>query len=190
MVPGLTLALLIGLLAGCDRGARESAQGGGTEAGGASETVAPSTGQIVRDFAGTTLPATTLVDPAGNTLDLRELDGPVLVNLWATWCAPCVVEMPMLDDLAGELGEDVRVLTISQDLRGADVVEPFFAERNFSYLEPWLDPEVQLTERFTQDGQLPLTVLFDAEGREVLRVVGAYEWNSEEAVALVREALE
>ena len=136
-----------------------------------------------------TLVDITLRDPAGNTLDLAAIERPVLVNLWATWCAPCVVEMPQLDALAEELGGEVRVLTVSQDVRGAERVEPFFAERRFSHLEPWLDPDAALTVRLSDDGQLPLTVLFDGEGREVLRVEGAYPWDSEEAAALVREAV-
>lgn len=122
-------------------------------------------------------------------LDLAAQDGPVLINLWATWCAPCVVEMPQLDALAGELEGEVRVITISQDVRGAEVVTPFFAQKGFAQLEPWLDPEAQLSAQFTPEGLLPLTVLFDAQGKEVLRVAGGYDWGSPEAVATIRGAL-
>ncbi len=136
------------------------------------------------------MPALTLADPAGNELDLASLRGqPVLINLWATWCAPCVIEMPMLDNLAGQMGDDLRVVTVSQDLSGASVVEPFFADREFVHLEPWLDQESELTLRFSQTGMLPLTVLFDADGKEVLRVVGGYHWDSDEAERLLREAI-
>lgn len=128
-------------------------------------------------------------DADGNALDLTAQDGPVLINLWATWCAPCVVEMPQLDTLAGELDGAVRVITISQDVRGADVVTPFFAKRGFARLEPWLDPDATLSAQFTPEGQLPLTILFDAKGKEVLRVTGGYEWDSPEAIALIRESL-
>ncbi|WP_273676972.1 TlpA family protein disulfide reductase [Erythrobacter fulvus] len=143
----------------------------------------------MRQFAGTPLPAMTFADPAGNSLDLGAQDGPVLINLWATWCAPCVVEMPQLDALAAELEGEVRVITVSQDLRGAEAVTPFFAEKGFSRLEPWLDPETSLSAQFTPEGALPLTILFDAQGREVLRVAGGYEWDSPEAIALIRESL-
>ena len=128
-------------------------------------------------------------DAEGGTLDLAAQDGPVLVNLWATWCAPCVVEMPQLDALAGELEGEVRVITISQDVRGAEVVTPFFAKKGFARLEPWLDPDAQLSAQFTPEGLLPLTILFDAQGKEVLRVAGGYEWDSPEAIATIREAL-
>jgi len=180
-IPALLLALPLVVLAGCDRAAEAPAQP-------AAQPAAPA-GKVVRDFAGTPLPAMVLAAPDGTKLDLGALEGPVLVNLWATWCAPCVVEMPQLDALAGELAGEVRVVTVSQDIRGAEVVTPFFAEKGFVRLEPWLDPETELSARFSPEGMLPLTILFDAEGREVLRVAGGYVWDSEEAIALVRESL-
>ena len=142
-----------------------------------------------RKFAGTPIPAISLTDPAGKVLDLAAQDGPVLVNLWATWCAPCVKEMPQLDRLATELDGELRVITVSQDIRGAEVVEPFFVKGGFARLEPWLDPETSLSAQFTPEGVLPLTILFDASGKEVLRVTGGYEWDSPEAAKLIRGSL-
>lgn len=147
-------------------------------------------GEVVRTHAGTQLPDLAFEDPQGNTLDLGEQDRPTLVNLWATWCAPCVIEMPSLDSLAGEFEGELDVLTVSQDARGAELVEPFFAERDFQYLEQWLDPQNELSSALTDGGLLPVTILFDAQGREILRVSGGYEWDSEEAIAMVSEALE
>ncbi|MFN3864324.1 MAG: TlpA family protein disulfide reductase [Erythrobacter sp.] len=178
------LGLLLLLLAGCDRPAGAPAQP--AEAGAGTKAAA---GVVERRFAGTPLPAMQFTDPAGQTLDLAAQDGPVLVNLWATWCAPCVKEMPQLDALAAELEGEVRVITISQDVRAAEVVTPFFAEKGFARLQPWLDPDAQLSAQFTPEGALPLTILFDASGREVLRVVGGYEWDTPAAIALIRAAL-
>lgn len=135
------------------------------------------------------MPALVLTDPAGKTLDLGAAGGPVLLNLWATWCAPCVKEMPQLDRLAGALEGEVRVITVSQDVRGAEVVTPFFAKGGYARLEPWLDPDAELSAQFTPEGVLPLTVLFDASGKEVLRVTGGYAWDGAEAEALVRASL-
>ena len=192
MIRSIALVLPAALaLAACDSGAGEPAQESAANAG-ASEAPPPPPqlpGQVVRAFAGTELPPLTFDDPEGNTLNLGELDSPVLVNLWATWCAPCVIEMPALDNLAGELEGDLKVLTISQDVRGAEVVEPFFAARDFQYLEQWLDPSNELALAFSDGGLLPVTILFDAEGKEILRVAGGYEWDSEEAIARVSEAL-
>lgn len=180
----LILALPLLMLAACDRPAEAPAQ-----PGEAAEAATSAAGVVERKFAGTPMPALTFSDPAGKTLDLAALDGPVLINLWATWCAPCVTEMPQLDALAGDLEGEVRVITVSQDLRGAEAVEPFFTEKGFARLEPWLDPETQLSAQFTPEGVLPLTILFDAKGKEVLRVAGGYEWDSAEAIAMIREGL-
>ena len=144
---------------------------------------------MTRQFAGTPIPDLQLRDPAGEELDLGAQDGPVLLNLWATWCGPCVKEMPQLDALAAELEGEVRVITVSQDIRGAEVVVPFFAKGGYQRLEPWLDPDAALSAQFTPEGALPLTILFDATGKEVLRVAGGYDWGSPEAAALVRDAL-
>ena len=122
-------------------------------------------------------------------LDLGAMDGPVVLNLWATWCAPCVKEMPQLDALAAELEGEARVITISQDLRGAEVVDPFFAKGGYARLEPWLDSDAALSAQFAPEGVLPLTIVFDATGKEVLRITGGYDWGAPEAAALVRAAL-
>ncbi len=178
------------VLAGCDSPATDAAQEtAATDTQSAAPPAPQLPGQLVRAFAGTDLPALTFEDPEGNTLDLGALDQPVLVNMWATWCAPCVVEMPLLDNLAGEMDGELRVLTISQDIRGADVVVPFFESRDFQYLEQWLDPDTDLGVTFAEGGLLPMTILFGADGKEILRVAGDYEWDSEEAIAQLREAL-
>ena len=150
----------------------------------------PLPGKIVRVQAGTEMPALSFTDTSGATLDTAGLKGkPVLLNLWATWCAPCVIEMPTLDALATEMEGDLKVLTVSQDVRGAEVVEPFFAQRDFANLEPWLDEDADLSAELNQDGLMPLTILFDAEGKEIFRVAGGYEWDSEEAIAEISEAI-
>lgn len=176
--------MIVLALAGCDKAAEAPAQPGAE----AEAAKAPAF-KVDRTQAGTPLPALTFKDAGGKVLDLGAQDGPVLLNLWATWCAPCVKEMPQLDRLAGTLEGEVRVLTVSQDVRGGEVVTPFFAKGGFTRLEPWLDPQTQLSAQFTPEGVLPLTILFNARGKEVLRVAGGYDWGSPEAAKLVREAL-
>ena len=148
------------------------------------------TGEIDYSFAGEFMPAVNVTDPDGAELNLGALQGqPVLMNLWATWCAPCVVEMPMLDELAALKEGELRVLTVSQDMRGAEAVVPFFEDRDFTHLEPWLDPANDLGVSFGGSGAMPLTVLYDAEGEELFRVAGGYHWNSEEAIAAIEAAI-
>jgi len=135
------------------------------------------------------MPDFTLSDPAGKKLRLPDLKGtPVLLNLWATWCAPCVTEMPLLDTLAGDMQGKLRLVTVSQDMQGAEKVQPFFAEKKFAHLEPWLDPENDLVFHYGANN-LPLSVLYDAQGREVWRVAGDLDWASKAVRANVAEAL-
>jgi thiol-disulfide isomerase/thioredoxin len=177
------LALVVG---GCDRQSAEPAQP--QEAAGA-ENAADLAGKLDRSFAGQAMPAVTLTDPAGATLATADLEGkPALVNLWATWCVPCVTEMPMLNTLAGELGDAVRVITVSEDMGGAEAVEPFFAARDLANLPKWMDPQNDLAVAYGGGAGLPLTVLYDAQGKEVWRVLGGYDWSTPEARALVAEA--
>lgn len=180
----LTILASALLLVGCDREAGDAAQQDGDLAG-ESQALA---GEIDRDYAGELMPAVNVRDPSGNQLNLGALQGqPVLLNLWATWCAPCVVEMPTLDDLADEFDERLRVVTVSEDLQGAERVVPFFEEKKFRNLEPWLDPENELG--FAFNGVLPVTVLYDADGQELFRVSGGYDWSSEDARAAIEEAI-
>jgi len=127
--------------------------------------------------------------PAAKTLDLASLKGqPVLLNLWATWCAPCVVEMPILDQIAQANEGKLRVVTISEDMKGAEVVGPFFAEHKFAKLEPWLDSKSDLSFDM-RVGDMPTTMLYNAKGEEIARVTGAFDWEGEEAQALIAEAI-
>ncbi len=168
-------------LGGCDRDGALPAQG----EGGSGEEMPVLTSAIDARYAGEAMPTVSVRDPDGETLDLASLEGtPTLVNLWATWCAPCVVEMPMLDELAQDFGDDLRVVTVSQDLQAEKAVAPFFAKMQFAALEPWLDPDNALLEAMG-GAVLPTTVLYDAQGREAWRVVGDYDWSSAET----REAI-
>ncbi len=175
------VVLTLGLaLAACDRGEPQQAQ----ESPAADAPAAPA-GEIDRSHAGTLMPATNLRDPAGRMLNLGALQGtPVLLNLWATWCAPCVKEMPLLDALAADYDEQLHVITASQDMGSPEKVSAFFAERNLEYLEPWIDSQAELSA-VLGGGVLPTTVLYDSLGQEVWRVTGDFDWSSEEARAAI-----
>lgn len=127
--------------------------------------------------------------PDGTVVRLSDFKGkPVLVNIWATWCAPCVVEMPMLDELAMREKDRMTVLVVSQDIQGAEKVDPFFARADFEMLEAYIDPENGLSFGFGS-GLMPTTVLYDADGKEVWRVVGAMDWDGPRAAMLLAETL-
>lgn len=180
----LTAALAL-VLGGCDRESAEPAQ----PQESAPAEKAELTGEVDRSAAGEAAPTAELSDLSGSKLVLAELKGkPTLVNLWATWCVPCVAEMPLLNDLAGELGDSVRVITVSEDMKGAEAIEPFFAERKLPNLTKWMDPNNELMIAYGGTASLPLTVMYDAEGKEVWRVVGGFDWSTATARELVAEA--
>jgi len=196
LLPGLLIGLA---LAGCDRQKAADPQGNAPEANVAGNVAAAApgapghprypTGRLDRSHAGTAAPDTVFEDGEGRPVRLSAFRGrPLLVNLWATWCGPCVVEMPALDILAQRQGEAIKVLTISQDdTDGRRKVADFFAARNFRRLEPYLDSRMDLMMGLRLD-TLPTTILYDAQGREVWRMTGMADWSGERAARLLREA--
>lgn len=145
------------------------------------------TGVLDRSFAGTPAPTVTFEDPQGRPTSFAAFRGrPLLVNLWATWCGPCIVEMPSLDALAAREGERLQVLALSQDMDGRDRVTEFFGARSFDRLEPYLDPELGVMFGLRID-TLPTTILYDAQGREVWRMTGMADWQDARTARLLRE---
>jgi len=135
------------------------------------------------------MPAFALAGTDGRKLASKDLAGkPVLLNLWATWCGPCVVEMPTLDKLAASKAGALRVLTVSQDSPGmGDKVKAFHAEHALGHVTALLDPDNDLSFHYNT-GVLPTTVVYDAAGKEVGRVVGAFDWTGPEAAKLLSAA--
>ena len=192
-LPGLALAAA---LAGCDREKGGEPQGNGAgaspnvAANAAAETASYPTGELDRSHAGTAAPGVVFEDPYGRPARLSDFRGrPVLVNLWATWCGPCVIEMPSLDALARRQGQSVRVLALSQDMGGRQKVTDFFAEHRFARLEPYLDAQLGFMTALRID-TLPTTILYDAQGVEVWRMTGMADWDSERAARLLTEAVQ
>lgn len=183
--------LLVSALAaaGCDRQATPDSQPQSSATATESSAQGEFNGTLDIASRGKDMPDFTVTDPSGKALKLRDLKGtPVLLNLWATWCGPCVLEMPMLDKLGVTYEGKLRVLTVSQDMGGNDKVAQFFDERKFAKLEPWLDPDNNLGF-FYETGMLPTTVLYDAQGKEVWRMIGAHDWSSARTAAMLAETV-
>jgi thiol-disulfide isomerase/thioredoxin len=126
----------------------------------------------------------------GEPTDLEAFRGKVvLLNLWATWCGPCVQEMPSLERLQAQLGgEGLSIIALSSDRGGANVVEPFLGNLGLKQLPIFLDPRSAATRTLGARG-LPTTLLIDREGREIGRLEGAAVWDGAAAVAFLRHYL-
>jgi thiol-disulfide isomerase/thioredoxin len=132
-------------------------------------------------------PEVSFTDAAGREISLGDFRGKlVLVNLWATWCGPCVEEMPSLDRLQARLGgRDFTILAVSSDRAGAKVVEPFVRKLGLADLKVYLDPKSTVNRAFGVRG-LPTSILIDAEGRELGRLEGGAKWDSPETIAFLK----
>lgn len=130
--------------------------------------------------------AETFTHADGGEFTLADFEGKhVLVNFWATWCAPCRKEMPMLSELQSEFGGDsfevVTIATGRNDLAG---IKRFLAEIEVDNLPLYLDPKSALARDMAVLG-LPITLILDPQGNEIARMRGDADWNSESAKAII-----
>lgn len=179
----LSFALPLFLLGACDKQSPQPSQG--------AEQAQPkeSIGRVDISKAGSAAPTAAFLGPQDQPATLTQFRGkPVMINLWATWCSPCVREMPTLDALAAREKERFRLVTISQDMEGRRAVTPYFTTAKFAHLEPWLDEKNELMLALGVD-TLPTTIFYDAEGKEMWRVTGAMDWAGERARTLIDGAL-
>jgi len=132
------------------------------------------------------LPGFRFIDGFGAELTLADFRGKtLLINMWATWCAPCREEMPSLDRLQAKLGgDDFQVLAISTDLNGISVIQDFFQKIGISSLDAYIDLDGE-TETALKVPGLPTTLLVDSAGNAIAVKVGPMQWDSEEVVAVV-----
>jgi len=132
-------------------------------------------------------PALKFTDAKGCALTLADYAGHVLVvNLWATWCGPCVAEIPSFAALAGQIQPfGGLILPISIDAGGAQAVRPFYQQHLIADLPILLDPQGNNLDVLNTDG-VPVTIVIDPEGRLVARVDGASNWNTPRVQAFLR----
>jgi thiol-disulfide isomerase/thioredoxin len=179
IVPLLLLATAP-MIASCDRQKAEEPQ-------------APAATQEVkgidRSHKGEAAPAVKFKDPDGGEFDLAKFKGtPVLVNLWASWCAPCIKELPTLQQLEQAQADEGKlgVIAVSQDMAPQGSVEEFLAERDLGRFAAYHDADMNLTSALKIQ-IMPTTILYGADGKEVWRYVGDLDWTGEEAARLLAE---
>jgi thiol-disulfide isomerase/thioredoxin len=134
------------------------------------------------------LPETGFVTADGTAHSLSDFAGRgMVVNLWATWCAPCVAEMPSLESLAKALAPvDIAVLPLSSDRGGAATVAGWFGQHGITGLPVLLDPRGALARAFGARG-LPTTIIVNTANQEVARLEGAADWGTPRVVAMIRD---
>ena len=183
----ILLGVSLTLVAGCDKQSADTPQAQGESKGAKAKPEAQGTLDI--SHRGEDAPNVKFNAPDGSEVSLASFKGkPVLVNLWATWCGPCVAEMPTLDALAARQADKLTVLTVSQDMQGKELVDKWWAKQSYKLIAPYLDQENNLGFAFNT-GMVPTTVLYDKDGKEIWRVIGGMDWDGPRANTLMAEAV-
>ena len=180
----LIILLLIGFaVVGCDR-----QKGGDEQAAPPGASVQPGKG-VDRSHQGESAPTVSFRNPDGGTISLAAMKGvPTLVNLWASWCAPCVKELPTLQALEARQAKSgaLAVIAVSQDNGPHSSVDAFLETKKIARFAAFHDPDMALTDALGVQ-VMPTTVLYDSAGKEVWRYVGDLDWTGAEAEALLAE---
>ena len=126
----------------------------------------------------------------GQPLTLADFEGrTVLLNFWATWCAPCRKEMPSLDAAQVALGgPNFEVVAVATGRNDVDGIKKFFADHGVDNLKIYLDPKSALARDMGVLG-LPITLILNTEGKEIARLRGDADWADENALAILRAAI-
>jgi thiol-disulfide isomerase/thioredoxin len=136
-----------------------------------------------------TLPKAYFYEPGGSKLSLADFKGrPVIVNLWATWCPPCIAELPSLDKLQAKMtGKGLAVVAIALD-RGEDMtpVTDFLRKQRIEHLTPYWDKDRQVREAWNAEN-LPVSYLIDRNGVIVKKLEGTFVWDKGEMLKTVRK---
>jgi len=127
----------------------------------------------------------------GEEIDLSTFNGGVtLVNFWATWCPPCLKELPGMEELQAEMGDEgLTIVPISLDRGGLKKAGGFWKRKEFEAMGLYADPDKDLAQQMGVIG-LPVSAILGPDGREIGRLIGDAVWESPEAKAMLRFLIE
>lgn len=131
------------------------------------------------------------LDENGGEMTLADLEGGhVVLNFWATWCAPCRKEMPSLANLQAQMGsDDFRVVTVASGRNPPEAIDRFFTEEGIEGLPKYRDPDMALSSGMAVAG-LPITVILNPEGKEIARLRGDAFWDTDSAQAIIKALMD
>ena len=136
-----------------------------------------------------TLPSPVVLDMDENVIEIGSNNDILVINFWATWCAPCKKEMPSLNNLAENMKyDDVRIITVASGRNSKEAIESFFSDNDLVNLKKFRDPRGKIAMSYGVTA-LPTTVVIDPSGKEIGRIIGDIDWNTENIRAFFRNLL-
>jgi thiol-disulfide isomerase/thioredoxin len=155
----------------------------------AAEEEKPKLGEFIPASRPQPAPELSFQDLEGKSASLADFKGKLLVlNLWATWCGPCLEEMPSLEQLQVNLPDKLVVVAVSEDRGGAKIVQPFLDKLGLKKVKIYLDPKSDVGHAFEVRG-LPTSIVIGGDGKVLGRVEGAAEWDSVEMYGVLKPLL-
>ena len=135
------------------------------------------------------LPNPVVLDMNENVVEIGSNNDTLVINFWATWCAPCKKEMPSLNNLAETMKyDDVKIITVASGRNSKEAIESFFSDNDLVNLNKFRDPRGKLAMSYGVTA-LPTTVVIDPSGKEIGRIIGDIDWNTENIRAFFRNLL-
>ena len=135
------------------------------------------------------LPNPVILDANGNIVEIGYKEDILIINFWATWCAPCKKEMPSLNSLAQNMkDENIRIITIASGRNSKEAIDAFFDDNNLINLKKYRDPRGRIAVKYGVTA-LPTTVVINSKGIEIGRIIGDIDWDTSVVHSFFRKLL-